>query len=129
MTIFEEIDRMFLDNDHDSNCNTKQILSELRDIKTIVQDIKILLNKKDRGRRKKSREYYRFVEALREKLYADIDKGIYPEISYDGRKLGVDAKGMIYDKSTQHLLPTYEAFEVYDFLYENRKDLADYIKI
>ncbi len=129
MTIFEEIDRMFEEDGTDCNCRSEQILSELNEIKSKVQEIKNLLSTRYKARRKKDGQYYRFVEELRGRLYADVERGVYPEIAYRGRRLGVDAKGMVYDKSTQHILPTYEAFEVYDFLYENKNEIADYIKL
>jgi len=127
MTIFEEIDRMFAKSSKDDKCDLQKVMEEIRNIKSMIEDIQSQLNKK-RGR-KRSKEYYKFVDALRRSMYADVDNNIYPEIKYNGRKLGVDINGMIYDKSDQHVLPTYEAFEVYDFLYAHRDSLGDYIKI
>lgn len=71
--------------------------------------------------------YFAFVNRLRKKLRADIQNNVYPEIRYRGKTLGINFKGHIYDKETTNELPAHEAFGVYRFLYDNRKNLEEYI--
>jgi hypothetical protein len=99
-----------------------EILFELKEIKRELK----LLNESSKSR-KKDKAYFAFIKKLREELRADIINGIYPQIEYKGRELGINFKGYIYDKATGKDLSATEAFKVYRFLYYNKDSLDKYI--
>jgi hypothetical protein len=69
---------------------------------------------------KRDRVFYRFVKEFRRSMYADTYKKRYPKINYKNRTLGVDHQGLLYDVKTSRVLPTKEAFRVYEYLYKKR---------
>ena len=116
--IYEQIDKM-LHSDESKPAWADEILQELKEIKA-------LLNNKPK-KPKRDREYFKFVDMLRERMRADIDNGNYPEIYYQGKTLGINFKGHIYDKADAKTLPAHEAFRIYRFLYEHKDMLEDYV--
>lgn len=62
--------------------------------------------------------YFSFVTTLRERMQANTKKKHYPTIDIEGMKLGIDFKGLLYDKHTNRNLPRELAFEVYHTLYD-----------
>jgi len=62
--------------------------------------------------------YFEFVANLREKMRAHVEKNYYPKIRIDGMELGIDFKGLLYDRETNITLPRTLAFEVYHKLYD-----------
>ncbi len=119
MTVFEQVEKMLKENDTRPEW-VDEILFELREIKRLLHETK-------HPSGKKKRDYFRFINKLREELRADLARDIYPEIRYKGKKLGINLKGYIYDKTTTKDLPAHEAFEVYRFLYDNRERLEEYL--
>ncbi len=117
--IYEQIDKM-LNTDESRPAWADEILRELKEIKT-------LLNQHKPKKPKRDREYFKFVDMLRERMRADIELGNYPEIYYQGKTLGINFKGHIYDKSDTKTLPSHEAFRIYRFLYENKDILENYV--
>lgn len=66
-----------------------------------------------------SEAYFEFVTKLRGKMKANIEKNYYPTIRIDGMELGIDFKGLLYDKSNNRALPRALAFDVYHKLYDH----------
>lgn len=50
----------------------------------------------------------------------DIYNNIYPEVKYKDKVLGIDNKGLLYDKNTLKFLSKEEAFEAYRYFYNNQ---------
>ncbi|BBG66768.1 hypothetical protein NNO_2065 [Hydrogenimonas sp.] len=96
-------------------------------LKYIVEEIRRLRGalEAQQARNGRSKElpddYYRFVAALRVYLQADTDKGVYPELSYKGLRIGCAKNGLLYEKVTGRYLPRELAFEVYRYFFENRE--------
>jgi len=67
----------------------------------------------------RSEKYFSFVTKLRDKMRANVETNYYPSIKIDGMKLGIDFKGLLYDKRTHKILPRVLAFEVYHRLYDH----------
>lgn len=65
-----------------------------------------------------SNDYFLFVATLRNKMKANVEKKYYPSIRIDGKKLGMDFNGLLYDKKTNINLTKSLAFEVYHSLYD-----------
>lgn len=117
--IFEKIDKMIHTED-ERPAWADEILHELKEIKTLLQQHK-------QPKRRDDKAYFKFVDMLRDRMRADIAKGNYPEIYYQGRTLGINFKGHIYNKADTLTLPSREAFKIYRFLYENRDKLENYV--
>ena len=124
MNIFDQIDNIF-----SGECDTKpqwanELLQEIKEIKLLLQEQKELLNQKrysvNTTYKKPDNNFYRFVKEFRVSMKADTKNSIYPTFEYDGKKLGVDYSGLLYDKTTSKTLSKDEAFRVYKFAYKNR---------
>jgi hypothetical protein len=123
MTIYEQVDKM-LNQDKERPLWADEILTELKEIKQLLKN-----SSKREKKYPKDKAYFKFVNDLRDKLRASIADNRYPEIIYNGRALGINFKGWIYDKSDSKVLPAHEAFKVYRFLYENKKDINNYLNL
>jgi hypothetical protein len=66
-----------------------------------------------------SDKYFTFVTKLRGKMRANVEKNYYPSIKIDGMELGIDFKGLLYDRKTNRTLARALAFEVYHKLYDH----------
>jgi len=121
MTIYDQVEKL-LDSQSDRPKWADEILYELKEIKTILKEIR-----KTRAKPYRDKAYFDFVDMLRKKMRADIANEKYPEIDYHGRKLGINFKGWIYDKETTKSLPAHEAFEVYRYLYARRDNLDKFV--
>jgi len=122
MNVYEQVEKLL--NDTPSRPEwADEMLFELREIKRLLEK----MQKNHPARNKSKTDYFRFVNKLRKELQADILNDRYPEIHYQGRTLGINLKGFIYDKATTEDLPAHEAFAVYRFLYDNRDKLENYL--
>lgn len=119
MTVYDQVENMLSQSEKRPQW-ADEMLFELREIKRLLQQNR-------HKRQKHDKEYYRFVNRIRDELRADLARDIYPEIRYKGRILGIDLKGYIYDKNTAKGLSAHEAFAVYRFLYDNRERLDEYL--
>ena len=91
----------------------KEILFELREIKA-------LLAKKTK---RLPRDYYNFVNEFRNKFKEDPINGKYPEFKFNGKVLAINERGLLYNKETNRILSTNEAFRVYEALYERKEKI------
>jgi len=117
MNIYDKIDAIFSDDIQEKPLWADELLSELREIKTLLKEQKKEIKKIDKN-------YYEFVKNFRQKMKADIANNIYPTFHYNDREFGVDFKGLLYDKQTQRTLPKNEAFEVYEYAYNHRENIG-----
>ena len=102
----------------------KEIIKELKEIKTLLKN-----RENPRRHKKLNQDYYKFVDKFRQKLTANTNNDIYPEIIYKNRKIGVNFKGFLYDKETQNTLPSLEAFAIYEYFYQKKDEIEKYIII
>ena len=120
MTVYEQVEKMLNESEKRPEW-VDEMLFELREIKRLLQE--------SRQKHKRNKDFFRFINRLREKMRADIANDIYPEIHFKSRILGINFKGYIYDKYTTKELTAQEAYEVYRFLYDNQERLDDYFMI
>jgi hypothetical protein len=108
--IYKKIDAIFAQELDSRPTWADELLDEIKKLTNLVEN----QNKKTFRR---DRDFYRFVKEFRAMMYADTQKSRYPKISYKGRVLGVDFNGLLYDVKSSKILPTKEAFRVYEYLY------------
>ncbi len=120
--IYEQVEKLLNEQDNHPKW-VDEMLFELREIKKLLQN-----TNKSKIEAQNKTGYFTFVNKLRKEMRADIISGIYPEVHYQDKILGVNFKGHLYDKATTEELPALEAFAVYRFLYENRSKLDKYLK-
>lgn len=112
MSVYDQIDAIFSREADDKPQWANEILKELKEIKTLL---------KEQKQTYVDDEYYDFIKRFRREMRASIDDNLYPTFDYKGRRLGIDFKGLLYDKSTSRIIPKKEAFEIYRFAYEQQK--------
>lgn len=115
--IYEEIEKIFTEKPIEENF-AQEILNELKEIKSLLknkqQPVNIAQPNKKRG-------MYQFVKDLRISLKADTINNIYPEIDYHGTMLGVNFKGLLYEKKDLRVLSKYEALKAYEYFFHAQK--------
>lgn len=116
MTVYEKIDKIFSEESDNRPKWADEILQELKEIKAILQY----------RQTEKNHDYtfYNFVNSFRKKMMPDAQNNIYPEVEYQGKKIGVNFKGLLYYKENLRLLSKNEAFKVYRYLYEHKKKIV-----
>jgi len=119
-TIEQTIDRLYAQPSDHAPKWAIEILQELSEIKRLLTQQS---STQTQHSRPKSKDYYRFVQTLRDRLRADTDAEIYPEVEYHGRAIGANYQGLLYDKQTTRVIPRVEAFAIYDYLYHHRDQL------
>ena len=118
MNIYEKIETIFSGEAEEKPKWANEILNELQEIKLLLQEQKQQINKIDSN-------FYDFIKKFRISMKADIVNNIYPTFRYYNKELGVDFKGLLYDKKTSKILPREEAYKVYKYAYEHKSDLKD----
>ena len=118
--IFEKIDTMFSGENDDKPIWAVDILNELREIKELLQQT----NSKNHNDTSYSKyKYYDFINKFRTSMRADVDNNIFPYITYNNRKLGVNFKGYLYDIDQSIPLSAKDAYDVYDYVYKNKPQI------
>jgi|GEM_PF-1859770 len=125
MNVLDQVEKL-IDDQRQNPQWADAILFELREIKRLLQNMQPTSPTPQKTTTDKH-AYFAFVNRLRKELRADIVNDIYPEINYQGKTLGVNFKGHLYDKATTEELPAHEAFSVYRFLYDNKEKLDMYL--
>ncbi len=120
MNLYEKIEKLYRESEKKAEgegekespakSSCEEIMEELKEIKEILLKNYKKTKNLDISMRK-------FVSEFRERLKPDVENDHYPEVEYNGRRLGVNFKGLLYDKETLRLLSTSEAFEVYRHFY------------
>jgi hypothetical protein len=108
--IYKKIDAIFAHELDSRPAWADELLDEVKKLTMAVE-------KNEQKQVRRDRKFYRFLREFRASMYADTQKRHYPKINYKGRVLGVDFNGLLYDTKTSRVLPTKEAFRVYDYLY------------
>ncbi len=119
MNIQEQVEQLLQEQEDTTYELLLQILQELKKINI---NLKRVINKKNTNR-----DYYNFVNSLRDKLKPNPNENIYPTILFEDKTIGVSKNGYLYDKATNQNLKAHEAFKVYQFLYANQDKLDEYI--
>lgn len=114
MNLYDKIEALYQDNGKKSTPPPSDIL---REILGELKEIKTLLCSNYEKTKKIDSSLMSFVAQFRKNLQPNIDKNIYPEVQYNGRILGVNFKGLLYDKNTLKLISREEAFEAYRYFY------------
>ena len=114
MTIQEKIEKIFAQESDNRPQWASELLTELREIKSMLQETK---------QEKKAHDYtfYDFVNVFRKSMMPDVQNNIYPEVEYEGKKIGVNYRGLLYYKGDLTLLSRNEAFKVYRYIYDYEK--------
>ncbi len=86
-------------------------MRELREIKELLKANTIVTKQVDKN-------LMTFVRDFRRKMKPDIRKNYFPDLNYKDMKLGIDNRGLLYDKNTLKILPREMAFKVYRYFYE-----------
>jgi len=119
MDIYKKIDMIFSGEAEEKPVWAREILEELQEIKTLLQEDKV--QKKQSIRAYHQDGLYQFIKGFRLSMRANTLKNIYPTFEYHERKLGIDFKGLLYDKKTTRILPREEAYRVYKYAYNAQK--------
>ena len=127
--IYSKIDRLYSDLDQSNRPQwVDELKDELKQIKSLLQNLSTSTTNPTPSR-SKSREYFRFVQTLRERLRADTTQDVYPELHYQNKRIGVNFKGLLYDKLTSKIVPKVEAFEIYDYFYSKKDKIETLIMV
>ncbi|MEA1892886.1 MAG: hypothetical protein U9N33_09260 [Campylobacterota bacterium] len=118
MNIYEQIDVIFSGEAEDKPKWAEEILGELKEIKQLLKEQRN--SEIHNSTNKASQKFYNFIKEFRISMRANTIKNIYPTFVYNNRKLGVDFKGLLYDKSTSRLLSRDEAYTVYKYAYNQQ---------
>jgi len=114
MNLYDKIEALYQDN---GKKNTTPPSDILREMLNEIKEIKALLSSNYQKTSRIDISLKEFVADFRKNLQPNINTNYYPEVEYKGRVLGVNFKGLLYDKSTLNLITTQEAFEVYRYFY------------
>ena len=123
MNVLEQVEKL-IDNQRQHPDWAREILFELREIKRLLEEMKRNRSDYTSGKMREKHAYFAFVNRLRKELRADLQNDRFPEIHYQGRELGINFKGYIYDKATAE---EWERAWV-DFTYDLRKLVEKYEK-
>jgi len=124
MSIYHQIDRLFQEEQEPKPRWAEEILKELAQLKRDLQKNKSYVS----DHSKKPEAYYAFVKMFRALMKADVEKGVYPTLFYEGEEFGIDYQGLLYNKQTQKILSREEAFALYEYAYKY-KDSLDIITL
>jgi hypothetical protein len=120
--IYDKIEKIYTQKERDEPAWVEEFRAELKEIKQLLKK-----SAKPQRKKRKSKAYFDFVNLLRERLKADTVKGIYPELDYKGKRIGVNFQGFLYDKETTNRLPAHEAFAVYEYFYDKKEKIESFI--
>ena len=110
--LFDKINNLFAGDIYpDSPTWAKEILLELRRIRVVLEEGNV-------QRQGMNDDFREFVANFRAKMKANVNTNYYPEVTIEGRRIGVDHKGLLYDKQTLRLLNKADAFRIYSKLYK-----------
>ena len=117
MNLYEKIEKLYQNEQKRYNNPTNdakwanEILQELKEIKQ-------LLKENSKTTKRVDKNLMEFVDEFRAKMKPDVESGNYPEVNYMGKRLGVDNRGLLYDKDTLRLLSRSEAFKAYKYFFQ-----------
>lgn len=114
MNIFDQIDTIFSGEAEDKPKWAEEILNQLTEIKTLLQE------QNNSKPKRINHNFYTFIKEFRNSMKANTIKNVYPTFLYHGRKLGIDFKGYLYDKESLKVLSKDEAYIVYKYAYNHQ---------
>jgi len=120
--IYEKIEKIYANKESNEPSWVVELRVELKEIKELLNALN-----RPRKKRRKAKAYFDFVKLFRERLKADTINEIYPEILYNKRRIGANFRGLLYDKATAKLLHRYEAFAIYEYFYEKKEPIDNFI--
>ncbi len=120
MDIYEKIDTIFSGEAEERPQWAGELLDELKEIKALLKEHKQPQLKRV-ATYNNTDDLYAFIKEFRDSMKADTANNTYPTFEYQGKKLGVDFKGLLYDKETTKILRREEAFKVYQYAYNLHK--------
>jgi len=112
--IFEQIDSIFCNDPNHPPQWAMELLIEIREVKQLLLQQK----QKSASKQRISKEFYQFIKDFRKSMQPLPQNDFYPTYTYKGKKLGIDFKGLLYDKTTTNYISRAEAYEVYEFAYK-----------
>jgi len=108
--IFSKIDKIFEQDSDDTPKWAQELLCELKEIKE-------LLKKSEKPApkivKKESTDIKSFIRGFRKMLKKD------EKFIYQGRELGINTNGLLYDINTHSVLMYFEAYEVYGYIFKH----------
>lgn len=120
--VYDKIEKLYNKEDTTEPTWAKELKQEVREIKLLLKNMQ-----SPKRAKRKSKDYFTFVNILRERLKADTTKEVYPEVHYKGRRIGANIKGFLYDKATTKSLPASEAFTLYEYFYAKKEQIDSFI--
>lgn len=120
--IHKKIEKLYKKSKDTEPSWVSEIKAELTEIKTLLKT-----TKSPKKYKKKRQAYFDFINQLRKQLRADTVNNIYPEIHYKDRRIGANLEGFLYDKATSQILPSKEAFKIYEYLFNKNKSIDSLI--
>jgi len=117
--LYDQIARLF----GDERCTRPEWVDEVLDGLQHLQDA-LERTKTSRSGQHAGHDtaFYAFVQAFRKRLQPDTQANAYPTYYYQTKRLGIDKRGLLYDKDTLRTLSTPEAYAVYRFAYNAERD-------
>lgn len=88
MTIQEKIEKIFAGESDNRPEWASELLYELREIKSMLQS--------KQGKKYHDYTFYNYVNKFRKSMMPDVQNNIYPEVEYQGKKIGVNFRGLLY---------------------------------
>ncbi|MEO1927265.1 MAG: hypothetical protein ABGX26_01060 [Nautiliaceae bacterium] len=107
--IFVKIDEMF-----ENENVAKGILNELRNIKFVLTSGREFQKEE---KRKLNKAYYKFYYEFRERMKERPREGYFPEFEIDGKTYAINKNGLLYEKTSNKVLPKSEAFKIYEKIF------------
>ena len=120
--VYEKIEKLYKKEDVTEPTWVKELKQDVKEIKLLLKNMQ-----NPKRAKRKSKDYFTFVNILRERLKADTIKEVYPEVHYKGRRIGVNIKGHLYDKATTKSLPSQEAFALYEYFYAKKEKIDSFV--
>ncbi len=117
----QQIEKLVSNQEDTTNDLLQQILQELKKVNINLKR----LNNIPKNRKKQ--DYYNFINKLRKDLTPIPEQNIFPQINFKDRHIGVTKNGYLYDKETNAKLKPHQAYEIYEFLYQNRDKLEQFV--
>jgi hypothetical protein len=116
--LFDKINGLYAGDIYPNNPTwAAEIISELRKIRVLLEN-----NTTEQQNYNSQNDQFReFVAQFRKKMQPNTNTNHYPEVLVEDRRIGVDFKGLLYDKKTSKLLSRDEAFRIYRLLYSEHR--------
>lgn len=126
MTLYEKIEQLYTKKPEPASENTELLAAMLEELRAIKEHLTSQTS--NTQPRKASPEFMNFVKQFRQLMMANTFENIYPEVIFEGRYVGVDYQGYLYDKKTQMRLNMNDATALYKMMYTEHQKTGNYAK-